>query len=161
MPHRPPRPFQESSPCDSTAERHDRQPFAAPFRLIFIILLIIASPCLLPPAHAQQQGGAVEPQVARSESGGTLHPYQAAYDVQRYVLDLTVDPSDSTLAGYAETHAMIVHPTDTWRLALDPRFDVTSIEELMHKPEGGHLDDAQGRRVMQARDWTRPEASSK
>lgn len=104
--------------------------------------------------------------VSRSESGGTLHPYQAAYDVQRYVLDLVVDPSDSTLAGFAETHARIVSPTDTWRLALDPRFEISTIEELMHnknpKPgEGMHLNDAAGNRILEQREWTRPAEESK
>lgn len=136
-------------------------------------------------AHAQETG-----------SGGTLHPWQAAYDVQRYVLDLTVDPADSSLAGFGETHARIVHPTDTWRLALDPRFEISRIEELMHTSmamqraadgqggQGGrgrqagpgaqagqahgpghaarmHRTDAMGGRVLEARQWTRPEADSK
>lgn len=152
-----------------SAQREARLPV---FAACLLLAALVAFPART--AVAQETG-----------SGGVLHPWQAAYDVQRYVLDLTVDPADSTLAGFAETHARIVHPTDTWRLALDPRFEISGIEELMHTPmamqagEGGggqgagghgqmgdhagrmHRTDAMGRRVLEPREWTRPAPDSK
>lgn len=138
-------------------------------------------------------GKAGEPETASGkatptvyESGGPLHPYQAAYDVHKYVLDLQIDPETQTVKGFGETHAEIVQPTNTLRLALDPRFEVTAIVEMMHsmpaparagqgmgqgagagaQADGEHHPGSRhmmrnGERVMELRAWSRPSADSK
>jgi aminopeptidase N len=53
------------------------------------------------------------------DSGGPLDPARAAYDVEWYDLDLTVDPADSTIAGLVEFDVTMVHSTDHIAFDLD------------------------------------------
>ena len=72
--------------------------------------------------HAQRNLG-----VRPTESGGPLMPEQAAYDVTFYDLDLTVDPSDSSIGGTVTVYAAIIHPIEWFVLDLDTVFTVTVI----------------------------------
>lgn len=69
------------------------------------------------------------------ESGGDLIPEKSAYNVHFYELNLKIDPADSTLGGYVEMHALMVHPSNQIALELDPRLKVRSVEWL--PDEGG------------------------
>lgn len=62
------------------------------------------------------------------ESGGKLTPEQASFDVTHYDLNVTVDPSDSTVTGYVDIHFQMVHPGNRIELALDPRMNLDSVE---------------------------------
>jgi aminopeptidase N len=67
-------------------------------------------------------------------SGGPLSPEQAAYDVNYYALDLTIDPVAKTIDGSLLCRAVIVSPIDTFVLNLDNPFTVDSI---LFRKEGG------------------------
>jgi len=62
-----------------------------------------------------------------AESGGPLSPAQAAYDVNYYNLDLTIDHIAQTIGGSLFCRAEIVNPIDTLVLDLDDPFIIDSI----------------------------------
>ncbi len=62
-----------------------------------------------------------------SESGGPLSPAQAAYDVNYYDLDLTIDHVAQTIGGSLLCRAEIVNPIDTLVIDLDDPFIIDSI----------------------------------
>lgn len=64
--------------------------------------------------------------VYTQSSGGVLSPEQAAYDVNYYDLDLTIDNSAQTISGSLICRAQIVNLIDTIVLDLDHRFTVDS-----------------------------------
>ena len=61
------------------------------------------------------------------QSGGPLHPGQAAYDVVFYDLNLRFDPEGETLEGWNSVHAIALRPLDALLLDLDPRYTVDSV----------------------------------
>ncbi|MCK5447153.1 MAG: M1 family peptidase, partial [Gemmatimonadetes bacterium] len=61
------------------------------------------------------------------DSGGPLIVEQAAYDVTFYDLALTVDPSDSTIAGSLRMDARMVAPAEVVALDLDTLLAIESI----------------------------------
>ncbi len=61
------------------------------------------------------------------DSGGPLIVEQAAYDVTFYDLALTVDPSDSTIAGSLRMDARMVAPAELVALDLDTLLAIQSI----------------------------------
>lgn len=73
-----------------------------------------------------QQPGEAQPHTPRPtlDSGGTLPPRQAAYDVRHYDLALAVDPDQRRIDGTLTLRATIVQPISTLELDLDSRFDV-------------------------------------
>ncbi len=64
------------------------------------------------------------------DSGGILMPEQAAYDVTYYALNLAVSPSDSAISGTLEVQANILHPVDALVLDLDPRLEISGVQDL-------------------------------
>ncbi len=64
------------------------------------------------------------------DSGGPLMPEQAAYDVKEYNLTLEVFPQDSSIKGFLQTKALIVHPTYWFVLDIDTVFTIESVTEL-------------------------------
>lgn len=62
-----------------------------------------------------------------AQSGGVLSPEQAAYDVNYYDLDLTINPTDKTIGGSLLCRVEIIDPIDTLVLDLDDPFTVDSI----------------------------------
>jgi aminopeptidase N len=62
-----------------------------------------------------------------AESGGPLHPLQAAYDVKYYHLDLNIDPDAKNIDGSLLSIVEIVNPIDTLLFDLDFRFAVDSV----------------------------------
>ena len=62
------------------------------------------------------------------DSGGPLMPEQAAYDVKEYELSLEVNPKDSSIQGFVQTKAQIVHPVYWFVLDID-----TVLEEKEQK----------------------------
>ena len=61
------------------------------------------------------------------DSGGPLIVEQAAYDVTYYDLALTVDPSDSTIAGSLRMDARMVAPAEVVALDLDTLLAIESV----------------------------------
>ena len=55
-------------------------------------------------------------------------PEQAAYDVKEYELSLEVNPKDSSIQGFVQTKAQIVHPVYWFVLDID-----TVLEEKEQK----------------------------
>lgn len=62
-----------------------------------------------------------------ADSGGPLSPAQAAYNVNFYDLDLTINPSTKTIDGSLLCRVEIVNPIDTLVLDLDDPFTVDSV----------------------------------
>lgn len=62
-----------------------------------------------------------------ADSGGLLSPAQAAYDVNYYDLQLTIDPDSKTIDGSLLCRVEIVNPIDTLVLDLDNPFTVDSV----------------------------------
>ena len=62
-----------------------------------------------------------------AESGGPLSPAQAAYDVNYYNLDLTIDPVAKTIDGSLLCRVEILDPIDTLVLDLDNPFTIDSV----------------------------------
>ncbi|MGW8283860.1 MAG: M1 family metallopeptidase, partial [Gemmatimonadota bacterium] len=62
------------------------------------------------------------------DSGGTLEPEQAAYDVTYYDLDVNVEPADSSITGSLTMDALLVDPSETIGLDLDPLLDVFGVQ---------------------------------
>ena len=75
---------------------------------------------LAAPARAQFGAGG-------NDSGGPLHPEQAAFDVQRYALDLAVDPAAKRIGGSLTMDALIVAPASVLRLDLDDALAVSAV----------------------------------
>lgn len=61
------------------------------------------------------------------DSGGTLTPEQAAYDVTYYALDLTIDPAAQSIEGTASVYATMVLPHDHLVLDLDPALAIEGV----------------------------------
>ena len=57
-------------------------------------------------------------------------PEQAAYDVKEYELTLEVNPKDSSIQGFVQIKAQIVHPIYWFVLDIDTVFDIESVTEL-------------------------------
>ncbi len=81
------------------------------------LLLAISACSTYPPLH---------PQTALSS--GELSPLQAAYDVQRYTLNLTIDPDRQSLTGDVAMEAIATRPLTTIELDFDPRFAISRVE---------------------------------
>ena len=62
-----------------------------------------------------------------AESGGPLSPAQAAYDVNYYYLDLTIDHISQTIGGSLLCRVEIISPIDTLVLDLDDPFTIDSV----------------------------------
>jgi aminopeptidase N len=71
------------------------------------------------------------------DSGGPLIAEQAAFDVTYYDLALTVDPSDSTIAGTLSMHARMVAPAEVVALDLDTLLTIESISRSESEGEAG------------------------
>lgn len=65
--------------------------------------------------------------AAYAESGGPLSPAQAAYDVNYYELDLTINLTTKTISGSLLCRVEIVNSIDTLVLDLDDPFTIDSI----------------------------------
>lgn len=74
--------------------------------------------------------------IYAQSSGGVLSPEQAAYDVNYYDLDLTIDDDARTINGSLICRVEIVNLIDTLVLDLDNRFNVTS---TLFKIENGNF----------------------
>src|SRR5210317_1000411 len=72
-----------------------------------------------------------------ADSGGPLKPLQAAYNVNYYDLDLTIDHNALTIDGSLLCRVEIVNPIDTLLLDLDDTFTIDSI--LYSKNGGAYL----------------------
>ena len=82
------------------------------------------------------------------DSGGPLMPEQAAYDVTFYDLDLTVNPSDSAIAGSLSVEATVVRPIEWFVLDLDTVLFISKVvlfspgnkqSEIGFQREGGKV----------------------
>lgn len=62
-----------------------------------------------------------------ADSGGPLKPLQAAYNVNYYNLDLTIDHVSKTIDGSLLCRVEIIDPIDTLLLDLDDPFNIDSI----------------------------------
>jgi aminopeptidase N len=60
------------------------------------------------------------------DSGGPLRPRQAAYDVRRYDLAVTVDPAAKTIRGSNRATVVAVAALDRFEIQLDGRLAVAS-----------------------------------
>ena len=89
---------------------HASHPSAATLRRLRALALAAAL-VAAPAAHAQT------PSDAPRASGGVLIPEQACYDVQRYSLQLAVDPRERAIEGTLTLRAIAV--AETARVALD------------------------------------------
>lgn len=61
------------------------------------------------------------------DSGGTLDPAEAVYDVHFYDLAVSVNPPDSTIAGRLAMHAVTVAPAGRVAFDLDGRLAIESV----------------------------------
>ncbi|MFO8130207.1 MAG: M1 family aminopeptidase [Bacteroidales bacterium] len=71
-----------------------------------------------------------------AESGGPLKPLQAAYDVNYYNLDLTIDHLSQTIDGSLLCRVEIMESIDTLLLDLDDPFTVDSV---LFRKNGGNF----------------------
>jgi len=62
-----------------------------------------------------------------AQTGGTMTPLQAAYDVTFYGLNLTLDPTAQSIKGFATMKANALSNLDIIEMDLDPRYNVTEI----------------------------------
>ena len=60
-------------------------------------------------------------------SGGELRPAMAAYDVQHYALDVTVDPDDKRISGRNIISVNVLDETPVFEVNLDDRLDVSMV----------------------------------
>ena len=74
-----------------------------------------------------------------ADSGGPLKPLQAAYDVNYYNLDLSIDHLSKTIAGSLLCRVEILEPLDTLLLDLDDPFTVDSV---LFRKNGGDFSTA-------------------
>ena len=88
-------------------------------RALLLLLVLVAGA----PVEAQRELG-----TRPSGSGGPLMPEQAAYDVQKYDLDLKVDPEARTIDGALTATVRVVHPIEWLVLDLDERLAVKAAE---------------------------------
>lgn len=65
--------------------------------------------------------------IYAQSSGGPLSPEQAAYDVNFYDLDLTINPVEKTIGGSLLCRVEIIDPITTLVLDLDNPFNVDSV----------------------------------
>ena len=92
-------------------------------RALFVALVLFLLLTVGAPVGAQRELG-----TRPTSSGGPLMPEQAAYNVQRYDLDLKVDPEARTIEGSLLATVRIVHPIEWLVLDLDERLEVRSAE---------------------------------
>ena len=69
-----------------------------------------------------------------ADSGGPLKPLQAAYDVNYYNLDLSIDHNTHTIGGSLLCRVEIIDPIDTLLLDFD---DVFTIDSILFRKNGG------------------------
>ncbi len=69
-------------------------------------------------------------QTAIYDTGGSLMPEQACYDVRYYDLALFVNPADSSIDGSVQINADIVHPIDWLVVDLDTLLKIHKIVKL-------------------------------
>ena len=69
-----------------------------------------------------------------ADSGGPLKPLQAAYNVNYYNLDLTIDHVAQTIGGSLLCRVEIIDPIDTLLLDLDDPF---TIDSILFRKNGG------------------------
>src|SRR6056300_719727 len=69
-----------------------------------------------------------------ADSGGPLKPLQAAYNVNYYDLDLTIDHLTQTIGGSLLCRVEIIDPIDTLLLDLDDPF---TIDSILFRKNGG------------------------
>jgi aminopeptidase N len=69
-----------------------------------------------------------------ADSGGPLKPLQAAYNVNYYDLDLSIDHVSQTIGGSLLCRVEIINPIDTLLLDLDDPF---TIDSILYKKNGG------------------------
>lgn len=96
-------------------------------RILPFLLLIILS---IQPAHSQE---------VMYDSGGDLTPELAAYNVNFYDLNLTVNPEDSTVSGFVDIHFDVVQPTNEIAISLDPRLDISSVDRISQDSSASNL----------------------
>ncbi|MCM3872388.1 MAG: M1 family metallopeptidase [Pyrinomonadaceae bacterium] len=89
---------------------------------VLIVLAIAGNPAFV---HSQRDLG-----VRPSDSGGPLMPEQAAYDIKSYDLDLHINPAERSIKGVLTAEALIVHPTASFVMDLDPPLTVDSVALL-------------------------------
>ena len=68
------------------------------------------------------------------DSGGTLDPTEAVYDVRFYDLSVSVSPTDSTIVGHLGLHAVVVAPAERVAFDLDT---LLAIERVTLLDRGG------------------------
>ncbi len=69
-----------------------------------------------------------------ADSGGPLKPLQAAYNVNYYDLDLSIDHVSQTIGGSLLCRVEIINPIDTLLLDLDDPF---TIDSILYRKNGG------------------------
>jgi aminopeptidase N len=111
----------------SVLERRGKKNKAA---TLFLVILTISSSLLA--------------QLGSQNSGGTLSPQQAAYDVKFYDLNFSIFPEDSSIEAEAKVEAEIVSSLKTLVLDLDSRYSIQSInsidgDELKFKHDTGKI----------------------
>jgi aminopeptidase N len=84
---------------------------------IFILLLMLSINAL-----AQRDLG-----VRPTETGGVVPYEQAAYDVKKYDISLTVNPTEKSISGSTIVTANIVQPINVFVLDLDTPFTVSEV----------------------------------
>lgn len=86
------------------------------------------------------------------DSGGVLLPEQAAYDVKHYDLSVQVFPDKQTIQGTVTVHAYVNSPLAWFVLDLDPRLEVTDVQQL----QGEDVSATVPFERRDARIWIRP-----
>ena len=69
--------------------------------------------------------GTLNPQTART--GGPMTPLQAAYDVIHYGINLSVNPTEQSIKGFATMQAVTLTRIEAVEMDLDPRYVITSV----------------------------------
>lgn len=72
-------------------------------------------------------GTAISPRPTE-DSGGTLDPMQARFDVQHIDLDLKIDPKRNSISGTARLSLLMLETTDSLLLDLDSRFKINALK---------------------------------
>ncbi|MBP3192472.1 M1 family metallopeptidase [Natronogracilivirga saccharolytica] len=103
--------------------------------LFLIQLVLLLQPCLtFSDVPVTQSLEVYENNIL--DSGGPLLAEQAAVNIEYYDINLSVDPSDSSISGYVTAHAGIIDNLDTYVAHLDSVFEVSKVE----------ITDSQGKR---------------
>jgi aminopeptidase N len=69
-------------------------------------------------------------QLGSQDTGGTLTPEWAAYDVKYYHINLNIDPDKQTINGWVQVHVTAIDTINQLVLDLDDRYRITSIDYL-------------------------------